>query len=90
MSPSLNKNCDNFKAFQDFNSNDATNRLTTPPSGEYIKEFDRRGEKIKEKKVRDTCHKILLGNDLNLRGEGNSYPRSCMRNAWITEQSAVL
>ena len=24
----------------------------SPPSGEYIKEFDRRGEKIKEKKVR--------------------------------------
>ena len=84
---------DNFKAFHDCQSHDATNRLPTtqsPPSGEYIKEFDRRGEKIKEKKVRDTCHKILLGNDLNLRGEGNSYPRSCMRNAWITEQSAVL
>ena len=46
----------NFKAFQDFKSHDATNRLPTtraPPSGEYIKKFDMRGEKIKQKKVRE-------------------------------------
>ena len=27
-------------------------QTATPPSWEYLKEFDRRGEKIKEKKVR--------------------------------------